>query len=59
VGRNPRAQGAASDVDLQRIATHEAATVGNQLRWLQEAGFDEAECFWRDGRDALIGAFRR
>jgi tRNA (cmo5U34)-methyltransferase len=59
MGRNPRAQGAASEADQQRIAAHEAATVGNQVRWLQEAGFDEAECFWRDGRDALIGAFRR
>ena len=42
----------------ERIAAHEPATLVNQLRWLSEAGFDEAECFWRDGHRALIGAYR-
>lgn len=58
-GRNPQAHGQANREDLERLRNHEPATVANQLRWLHEAGFDEAECFWRDGRDVLIGAFRR
>jgi tRNA (cmo5U34)-methyltransferase len=44
--------------DLQRIADHEPASLANQLRWLREAGFDEVECFAREGNSALIGAFR-
>lgn len=58
-GANPQAHGEASHEDLERIASHEPATVANQLNWLREAGFDEVDCFWREGRDALIGAFRR
>jgi tRNA (cmo5U34)-methyltransferase len=57
-GRNPHAHGEASREDRERMAAHEPATVANQLNWLREAGFDEAECFWREARDALIGAFR-
>jgi tRNA (cmo5U34)-methyltransferase len=58
-GRNPRAEGEARHEDVERIASHEPATVANQLNWLREAGFDEADCFWLERRDALIGAFRR
>lgn len=29
----------------------------DHLTWLQEAGYDAVECFWRDGRQALIGAY--
>jgi tRNA (cmo5U34)-methyltransferase len=36
----------------------ERATLTNQLKWLREAGFSESDCFWRDARRALIGAFR-
>ena len=36
----------------------EPATLENQLRWLREAGFDEAECFWKDQRQAAIGGYR-
>ncbi len=43
---------------VERMASHEPATLANQLRWLSEAGFDEVDCFWRDGRRALIGAYR-
>ena len=39
-------------------AVGEPGTLANQLRWLREAGFDTAECFWRDGRRALIGGFK-
>ena len=42
----------------ERIAAHEPAALANQLRWLSEAGFDEVECFFRDGRRALIGGYR-
>ena len=58
-GRNPQAHGEALREDLERMAYHEPATVANQLNWLREAGFDEVECFWREGRDVLIGALRR
>ena len=57
-GRNLHAHAEPSREDLERIASHEPATVANQLRWLLEAGFDEVECFAREGRDMLIGAFR-
>jgi tRNA (cmo5U34)-methyltransferase len=48
----------ASEEDRQRIASHEPATLANQLRWLIAAGFDEADCFARERNGALIGAFR-
>jgi hypothetical protein len=57
-GRNPHADRPPSQGDLDRMASHEPATVTNQVRWLLEAGFDEADCFWLENRDALIGAFR-
>jgi tRNA (cmo5U34)-methyltransferase len=34
------------------------ASVENHLRWLQEAGFREAECFWHDGLRALVGGLK-
>ena len=34
-------------------------TLVDHLNWLRAAGFDEAECFWRDGSHALIGGYRR
>jgi tRNA (cmo5U34)-methyltransferase len=36
----------------------EAITLEAQLRWLREAGFREVECFWKEGRSAIIGGFR-
>jgi len=57
-GRLPSAVGAQATGAADRIASQEPATLANQLRWLAEAGFSEAECFWRDGRRALIGAYR-
>lgn len=56
--RSEGAHGAPSDADLQRIANSEPATLVNQLRWLLDAGFDEADCFMREGNTALLGAFR-
>jgi tRNA (cmo5U34)-methyltransferase len=48
----------ASEDDLKRIASHEPATLVNQLRWLRDAGFDDVDCFVRERRGALIGAYR-
>jgi tRNA (cmo5U34)-methyltransferase len=50
--------GAEEQGAADRIAAHEPATLANQLRWLREGGFDEADAFWRDGHRALIGAYR-
>ena len=33
-------------------------TLVDHLNWLRAAGFDEAECFWREGSHALIGGYR-
>ena len=33
-------------------------TLLDNLTWLRAAGFDAAECFWRQDRQALIGGFR-
>jgi tRNA (cmo5U34)-methyltransferase len=34
-----------------------ARSVGQQLAWLSEVGFDVVECFWREGNDALLGGY--
>ena len=34
-------------------------TLLDNLNWLRAAGFDEVECFWREGSHALIGGYRR
>ncbi len=36
----------------------EPPTVEEQLRWIREAGFDETDCLWRDGYQALYAAYR-
>lgn len=54
----PHAHGETRPEDQQRMATHEPATLVNQLRWLIEAGFDEADCFSRERDGVLLGAFR-
>lgn len=36
----------------------EPATLENQLRWLREAGFQDVECFWKEGTSAIIGGYR-
>jgi tRNA (cmo5U34)-methyltransferase len=33
-------------------------TLVEQIGWLREAGFDEADCLWKDMRRAIIGGFR-
>jgi len=37
---------------------HAAITLEEQLRWLREGGFRDVECFWKEGRSAIIGGFR-
>ena len=32
--------------------------LGVQLRWLEDAGFDETDCFWKDGATAIFGGFK-
>ena len=39
-------------------ATAAPAGLGLQLRWLEEAGFDEVDCFWKDGITAIFGGFK-
>ena len=47
----PGAGGRGADGGLSR-------TLLDNLTWLRAAGFDAAECFWRQDRQALIGGFR-
>lgn len=57
--RRRRADAGAEETGAaERIASHEPATLANQLRWLREAGFDEVDAFFRDAHRALIGAYR-
>ncbi len=30
----------------------------NQLDWLNQAGFDEVDCLWKEMRRAIIGGFK-
>jgi hypothetical protein len=34
-------------------------SLDQQLKWLRDAGFDSAKCFWDGGRRALLGGFRQ
>jgi len=36
----------------------EPATLANQLKWLREGGYDQADCFWREGRRVIIGGYK-
>jgi tRNA (cmo5U34)-methyltransferase len=49
---------AAATTAGQMSHQHEAIPLEEQLRWLREAGFREVECFWKEGRSAIIGGFR-
>lgn len=39
-------------------SAREPSSLEDHLAWLREAGFDPVECFWHDGRRALMGGFR-
>ncbi len=38
---------------------HMTPSVRQQLKWLRDAGFARVQCFWRDGKRAIIGGFKR
>ena len=42
----------APNVDYQR------STLNDHMEWMRAAGFDHVECFWHDGRRALMGGLR-
>jgi tRNA (cmo5U34)-methyltransferase len=37
----------------------ERATMVVQMRWLQESGFDEVDCLWKEGAEACLAAYRK
>jgi tRNA (cmo5U34)-methyltransferase len=43
---------------LERMAHDRCATVADQLRWLEAAGFEDVDCPWRDGRFAVLTGHR-
>jgi tRNA (cmo5U34)-methyltransferase len=43
----------------QRMAHDRCSDVGSQLRWLREAGFDAADCLFKDHRFAVLVARRK
>jgi len=43
---------------IQRMAHDQCATVADQVAWLTELGFDDAECFFRSFRFAVFGAWK-
>ena len=42
-----------------RRATAAPAGLSTQLHWLEESGFDEVDCFWKDGVTAIFGGFKQ
>jgi tRNA (cmo5U34)-methyltransferase len=43
---------------IQRMAYDQCSTLADQVAWLTELGFDDAECFFRSFRFAVYGAWR-
>jgi tRNA (cmo5U34)-methyltransferase len=43
---------------VQRMTHDHCTPVAEQLAWLTELGFDDAECFFRSFRFAVFGAWR-
>lgn len=43
---------------VERMRLDRCATVAEQLCWLEEAGFEDADCFFRSFRFAVLGAWR-
>ncbi len=46
------------EATLERMAHDRCATVAEQLRWLQDAGFTEVDAPWRAGRFAVLAGRR-
>ena len=43
---------------LQRMSYDQCATAGDQICWLRDLGFEDADCFYRSFRFAVFGAWR-
>lgn len=43
---------------IQRMSYDQCATVTDQVAWLTEIGFEDAECFFRSFRFAVFGAWK-
>jgi tRNA (cmo5U34)-methyltransferase len=43
---------------IQRMSYDQCATVAEQLAWLDEIGFEDAECFFRSFRFAVFAAWK-
>jgi trans-aconitate methyltransferase len=55
IGGQPSAQPDTQPVAQRRGGT--SRSVYEHLTWLREAGFDVAECFWRQDQRVLVGAY--
>lgn len=44
--------------DERASSRRDVISLEDQLRWLREGGFQEVECFWKEGHSAIIGGFR-
>ncbi|SPE50011.1 Methylase involved in ubiquinone/menaquinone biosynthesis [Verrucomicrobia bacterium] len=43
---------------IQRMSYDQCATAGDQIHWLDELGFEDADCFYRSFRFAVFGGWR-
>ncbi len=43
---------------VQRMSYDQCATAGDQVHWLQELGFEDADCFFRSFRFAVFGGWK-
>jgi tRNA (cmo5U34)-methyltransferase len=46
------------DGAIARMRYDRCATVADQIAWLEQAGYEDAECFFRSFRFAVIGGWR-
>src|SRR5262249_35049148 len=43
---------------IQRMSCDQCATVTEQIRWLEQLGFEDVDCFYRSFRFAVFGGWR-
>lgn len=50
----------AAEIDgaVERMSYDKCATVADQIAWLEQAGYEDAECFFRSFRFAVFGGWR-
>ncbi len=46
------------DRAIERMRYDRCATVADQIEWLEQAGFEDADCFFRSFRFAVFGGWR-